>query len=247
MSHLRALPRVFLPGVSAEWGPIELPKDELEKLRKVLRLSPGAKIAVLPDDGTLIECELLPKAAQPLQVHRPDSEPRLRITVAQAFPKGDKLEEIVRACTEIGVVRFVLFASDRTVVRWDEKKVDEKLRRLKAIAREAAEVSFRTRLPDFEVKGRLADVLKDRPGAIVLSEAEGLGAGLEAPTEDEITLVIGPEGGWSPAEQKSIGNRGVTLGPRVLRVDHAAFAACAALLIPIGGSRAKVTGRLPKA
>lgn len=228
MSHLRSLPRSFVPGATPD-DVIELPADELDKLRKVLRLSPGATIAVLPNDGTLIVCELLAKAARPLEVHRPETEPALRLTLAQSLPKGDKLDEIVRACTEIGVSRFILFPSDRTVVRWDEKKTADRVRRLKAVAREAAEVSFRTRLPEIELAGSLNEVLAREPQAIVLSEVEGLGKRLAASGE-KATIVVGPEGGWSPKELTLIGDRGVTLGPRVLRVDHAGFAAAAVLL-----------------
>jgi len=208
-----------------------LPKEEVDKLRKVLRLSPGAQIAVLPNDGTLVRCEFRNHEALPLEVVHPNTEPSLQLTVAQALPKGDKLDEIVRACTELGVARFVFFPSERTVVRWDEKKTLDRLHRLQTIAREAAEVSFRTKLPVLELAKDLADVLKSLPNAVVLSEVEGLGATLK-PTGPEMTIVTGPEGGWSRRELDLIGTRGVTLGPRVLRVDHAAPAAAAILLLP---------------
>jgi len=178
----------------------------------------------------LIRCRLQITSAEPIEVYRPDTEPRLRLTVAQALPKGDKLDEIVRACTEIGVSRFVMFPSDRTVVRWDEKKTVDRLHRLEAIAREAAEVCFRTKLPEFESAPGLAAVLRETPDAVVLSEVEGISPPLRA-IGDEMTIVVGPEGGWSKLELKLIGNRGVTLGPRVLRVDHAGPAASAILLL----------------
>ncbi len=227
--NIRSWPRVFVPGATPE-GNIDLPSEELDKLRKVLRLSPGATVAVLPNDGTLVKCELLPKAAKPLEVFHPETEPKLQITLAQSLPKGDKLDEIIRACTEIGVVRFILFPSDRTVVQWDDKKTEARVKRLQAIAREAAEVSFRTRLPDFEIAKDLIEVLNKRPQAVVLSEAEGLLTNLAPAKESQVTLLVGPEGGWSPKELALIGGRGVTLGPRVLRVDHAGFAAAAFLL-----------------
>lgn len=229
MPMLRNLPRVFIPGADPN-GPIELPKEELNKLRKVLRLSPGAEIAVLPNDGTLIQCHLQVHHAEPIAVHRPDTEPALELTLAQALPKGDKLDEIVRACTEIGVTRFLFFASDRTVVKWDEKKTVDRIHRLETIAREAAEVSFRTRLPILEVTTGLAAVLRMYPDAAVLSEVEGTAAWLRL-TSQAMTLVVGPEGGWSKLELRLIGDRGVTLGPRVLRVDHAGPAAAAILLL----------------
>jgi 16S rRNA (uracil1498-N3)-methyltransferase len=226
---LRSLPRVFIPGASAE-APFELPQEELDKLRKVLRLSSGADIAVMPDDGSLIHCRLEGREAVPLEVVRPQTEAALDLTIAQALPKGDKLDDIVKACTSLGANRFLLFAAERTVVQWDAKKMDKRLGRLRTIAREEAEVCFRTRLPCIEVASGLSDVLEREPGAVVLSEVEGLGGKLTR-VGPRMTVVIGPEGGWSPKELRLIGDRGVSLGPRVLRVEHAAAAAAAILLL----------------
>lgn len=229
MSNLRGLPRVFVPDADPE-GPIDLPSAEVDKLRKVLRLSAGAEIAVLPNDGTLIRCEFGNRVAIPKEVVHPGTEPTFHLTIAQALPKGDKLDEIVRACTEIGVSRFLLFPSERTIVKWDEKKTESRVARLETIAREAAEVSFRTKLPTFELAKDLADVLKREPNAVVLSEVEGISPRLVA-NGDRATIVVGPEGGWARRELGLIGDRGVTLGPRVLRVDHAGIAAASILLL----------------
>lgn len=226
---LRALPRVFVPGVSPD-DVIELPSSEVDKLRKVLRLGAGAEIAVLPNDGTVIRAQFTGRDAKPLEVVAPDVEPRLQLTILQALPKGDKLDEIVRACTEIGAVGFVLFPSERTVVQWDAKKVQDRIQRLSTIAREAAEVSFRTRLPEIVYTGSLRQALDLRPDAVVLSEAEGESR-LLCRKGDRMAVCAGPEGGWSKRELELIGDRGVTLGPRVLRVDHAAPAAAAILLL----------------
>ncbi|HVT12017.1 MAG TPA: RsmE family RNA methyltransferase [Fimbriimonadaceae bacterium] len=226
---LRSLPRIFVPGADPS-ETIDLPKPELDKLRKVLRLSPGAQVAILPNDGSLVRCELETHSARPLEVLYPDTEPRLRLTLAQALPKGDKLDEIIRSCTEIGVSRFLLFPSERTIVRWDEKKTRDRLARLETIAREAAEVSFRTKLPTIELAKDLAGVLRAEPDAVVLSEIEGLSRSLQ-PREGTMTIVVGPEGGWAGRELKLIGDRGISLGPRVLRVDHAGAAAAAILLL----------------
>jgi 16S rRNA (uracil1498-N3)-methyltransferase len=226
---LRALPRIFIPGADPS-ADIDIPRDELDKLRKVLRLAPGAQLGVLPNDGSLIRCELLVREARPLEVLRPDTEASLELTIAQALPKGDKLDEIIRACTEIGVSRFILFPSERTVVRWDEKKTIDRIHRLETIAREAAEVSYRSRLPVIELAKDLADVLNREPEAVVLSEVEGIPRPLQK-TGERMTVVVGPEGGWAKPELQRIGDRGVTLGPRVLRVDHAGAAAAAILLL----------------
>lgn len=229
MLPLRALPRIFLPGADPS-EPIDLPKEEQEKLHKVLRLPQGSEIAVLPNDGSLIRCEYRARQAVPVSVEWPQTEPSLKVTVAQAFPKGDRLETVIRMCTELGVSGFVLFPAERSVVRWDEKKVADKLRRYEAIAREAAEQSYRSRMPTIQVRSALADVLKSAPEAVVLSEKEGLERKLTR-QESEMTIVVGPEGGWAPREMSLIGDRGVTLGPLVLRTDTAAPAAAALLLL----------------
>lgn len=231
MIHVRSLPRVFVPGADPDAPVIELPKDEVDKLRKVLRLGAGDTVAVLPDDGTIVVCEFTGREARPISRHLPDVESPVRLTIAQALPKGDKLDEIVRACTELGASRFVLFASERTVVRWDQAKLQDRIRRLHVIAREACEVSFRTRLPEFAYCADLAAVLKDFPDSQVLSESE-LAFKVLVRTTGSATVVVGPEGGWAPRELELIGDRGVTLGPRVLRVEHAAASAAAIMLIP---------------
>ncbi|MBS1716331.1 MAG: 16S rRNA (uracil(1498)-N(3))-methyltransferase [Armatimonadetes bacterium] len=228
---LRALPRAFVLGLESYDEPFELPQEELDKFRKVLRLQTGEEIAILPGDGRLIRCRLEGRNAIPLAVYQPNTESPLRLTVLQSLPKADKIEEIVRACTEIGVAGFVLFHSERTVVRWDEDKMSKHLRRLAAIAREACEVSFRTMLPSFSVAADLAAALAKYPEAIVLSESENTIAAISKPKSNEAQICIGPEGGWTPAELELIGKRGVTLGPRVLRVDHAAAAAASILLL----------------
>jgi 16S rRNA (uracil1498-N3)-methyltransferase len=226
---LRSLPRLFIPGATDD-GPIDIPPTELDKLRKVLRLSSGAMIGILPNDGSVITAMVDGKQAVPVDRTNPQTEPKTKLTIAQALPKGDKLDEIVRACSEIGVSHFVVFPSDRTVVKWDEKKTADRLSRLATIARESCELSFRTVLPTFESQRNLADVLKRYPEAVVLSEIEGIAPKLTRDGKDAV-LVVGPEGGWSGKELAAIGSRGITLGPRVLRVDHAAAAAAAILLL----------------
>jgi len=225
---------LFLPGATAD-GPIDLPKEEVDKFRKVLRLSEGDPIAVLPNDGSLIRCEFRNRQAVPHSVEWPNTEPDLKVTLAQALPKSDRIDTVVRMGTEIGVSAFCFFAGERSVVRWDESKTRDRLRRLEAIARESAEQSFRSVLPTIEFVKDLKAVLGRWPEAIVLSEVEGLNKGLQR-ERSAVTIVIGPEGGWAPRELTLIGERGVTLGPRVLRTDTAGPAAAAVLLLSNDGA-----------
>ncbi len=233
---LRSLPRVFVLGLpDPVTEAFEVPKEEYDKFHKVLRLGTGDWIAVLPGDGRLVQCRLSGREAVPVETVVPATESRMRVLLALGLPKPEKLEESVRMATELGVDGFVLFPAERTVVRWDESKVAQKVERLQRIAREAAEVSFRTVLPTFSRKASLAEVLATWPDSWVLSESEAVSTGASErlsrlQTASQVTLVIGPEGGWAPREAALIGERGLTLGPRVLRVDTAVAAACSLVL-----------------
>ncbi len=230
VAPLRSLPRVFVSGVPDELPRnILLPEEEYSKFYKVLRMKAGDEVAILPGDGRLIRARLEGRGAVPTEVHLPETEPKVELVLCLAMPKAETLEESVRMGSEMGVARFVLFPSDRTIVKWDENKRENKLRRLRAISREAAEVSYRTRLPKIALSDSLDSVLKENPGAQALSEVEGTAKTMQV--EEVTTLVIGPEGGWAPREVALIGERAVSLGPRVLRVDTAVAAACALALL----------------
>src|SRR5204863_841896 len=120
---------------------------------------------------------------------------------------------------------FRLFVSERCVVR---QLSPGRLDRLRAIARESAEQSERGVIPEIDAPGPFASVLG--PDAVMLFErAEAnesrLGA-LDPPT----SLIIGPEGGFSPSEVEVARNAGVAvagLGPRILRAESVAIAAAA--------------------
>lgn len=226
---LRSLPRAFVSGIPDDPTSILLPDEEYSKFYKVLRMKSGDEVALLPGDGRILRCRLEGHNAVPTETLRPDTEARVHLTLCLAMSKNETLDESVRMGSELGVAQFVVFPSERTVVKWDDKKREARLRRLRAIAREAAEVSFRTHLPKIALRDSLAEVLAEFDGAQVLSEVEGTAGRLEI--RGDTTLVVGPEGGWAPREVEAIGDRAVTLGPRVLRVDTAVAAACALALV----------------
>lgn len=219
-----------MPGWPAELPELfELPAEETRKFRNVLRLGTGDQVAVLPGDGRVIRCELRGHSVAPLEVVDPGTESVRHVTIGLGMPRQEKLEESVRMGTEMGVSEFIIFPAERSVVKWDGAKLEAKLKRLETISREAAEVSFRTRLPKISFVNTLTKVLEERPEALVLSEVEGVSPRIEP--SSKMTLLIGPEGGWAPREVALIGDRALTLGPRVLRVDTAVAAACALALL----------------
>ncbi len=229
-SSLRALPRAFIREAS-ESEAFRLPEEERRKMHDVLRLGRGAEIVVLPGDGRAIRCRLDGPMAEPLEAFRPETESPRCVSLALGLPKPESLETAVRMAAELGLAEIAVFPAARSVVRWNESKWASRLKRLESIAREGCEVAFRTRLPAIRRLAGLQQALA-LPGAQALSEYEAVGRLLEPAME--AALIIGPEGGWTPAEAALIGDRARTLGPRVLRVDTAAAAACAlAMLGPV--------------
>jgi len=224
------LHRFFVDQVALGGGRFPLPQSVERQVRGVLRLTDGDRLVLLPGDGTQALCRLEGGDCVVEERSVVASEPRHRLTVVQALLKGDALEEVVQHGTEVGVAGFRLVVTERCVAREISTR---KLERLRAIAREAAEQSERGIVPPIVEPVTLAQVFA--PGSVLLYERqEGAGlAALEAPER----VIIGPEGGFSPAEVAAAKQAGVTiagLGPRILRSQTVAVAAAAVILSRTG-------------
>lgn len=146
------------------------------------------------------------------------------VEVGLSFAKAERTEWAVAKLVELGVDRVALLVADRTVVRPEPGGTGRRAERLARIAREAAMQSRRVFLPEVADPGSLDTVVSRTPGAaIALAEPGGEQLSLATPT-----VVIGPEGGWSPRELRLVEHH-VNLGDGVLRVETAAVAAGAIL------------------
>lgn len=139
--------------------------------------------------------------------------------VGLALLKGDRNELVVQKLTELGIDRIVLFHGARSVARWDPAKATRQQERLAAIAREAAMQCRRPRLPEVQVGVELSELLTTAPGPVALAEPGG-----PPPSAELRTILVGPEGGWSP-EELAVAPATVDLGGYVLRAETAALAA----------------------
>jgi len=155
--------------------------------------------------------------------------PSPRITLVQALAKGDRGELAVELATEVGVDTVVPWAAARCIVSWSGERGEKALERWRSTAREAGKQSRRAWFPVVT-----DPVTTDRIGALpglllVLHEAaeETLSA---VDLDDDVLLVVGPEGGITPEELVVLlaaGGRAVRLGPSVLRTSTAGAAAAA--------------------
>lgn len=194
-------------------------------LARVLRLRPGQVVTVGDGAGRWRPCRWAGEGdLEPAGEVVVEEAPRPAITVAFALTKGVRPEWTVQKLTELGVDTIVALAAERSVVRRDPEAAARHLVRWRRVAREAAMQSRRARLPEVAgVVGFTELVGGTGRAGTVLAEPGGGRLGLDRPT-----VLVGPEGGWSPAEL-ACGLPTVDLGPTVLRAETAALAAAALL------------------
>lgn len=198
--------------------PVLEPSDR-HHLERVLRLRAGAEITVGDGRGrwrpALLGAELEPHGTV---VSEPESRPVL--TVGFAVVKGDRPDLVVRALTEVGIDRIVPLHCARSVVRWTGERREEAVERLRRVVRSAGMQSRRVWLPEVSDVHEIGDLLADG-GDVALAVPGAIEA------VDRPTVLVGPEGGWTP-EELAVGDTSVVqvgLGPHVLRSETAAIAA----------------------
>jgi len=161
-----------------------------------------------------------------------DTESPLKVIIAQSVPKGQKMDDLIPKITELGVFKIVPLITDRS----DLKKVsDNKLNRWQKIATHSAEQTGRSIIPKISSPMKLSEFLSVQTGTntILLYELEeslNLKSTLQKITSNTLTLIIGPEGGFSPEEIESARAQGchiVSLGKRILRTETVAPAVLA--------------------
>jgi 16S rRNA (uracil1498-N3)-methyltransferase len=203
-----------------------LPATVAHQVTRVLRLRDGGRLVLLDGRGEAATVRLEGGACVVEERGPAGGEPAHRLTVWQALLRGDHLEPVIRHATEVGIAAFRLFVSERCVAREISPR---KLERLRTVAREAAEQSERGLVPEVGAPVHYAEALASA-SVLLLERSEGprLSA-LEAPE----SVVIGPEGGFTPDEVAAAERAGMTLaglGPRVLRSETVAVAAAAVIL-----------------
>jgi 16S rRNA (uracil1498-N3)-methyltransferase len=223
-------------------------RDETRHLARVLRLRPGD--VVLATDGAgrqyTVRLESIGDLATGtvLDVAARSAESPLALTLIQGIPKGEKMDAIVRAVTELGVARVCPAVAERTIVALAGDRWGERARRWQRIAKEAAKQCGRTVVPAVATPRPLADWVADaEPADLRLclweDEARSLGPLLDSLASRPVSarVIVGPEGGLAPAEVAHARLRGfvtASLGPRILRTETAGPAVVAILQARFG-------------
>jgi 16S rRNA (uracil1498-N3)-methyltransferase len=158
----------------------------------------------------------------------PQGEFPLRIMLGQALLKGDRMKFVIQKATELGVEKIIPLLTSRSVPVVEGERESLRRERWRRIAQEAAKQCGRSVVPEVEAIHELADFFAQGEGArVMLWEDEPTPLREVAKKIDPgrgITLLIGPEGGFSEAEVSAAQDQGFLvagLGQRVLRAETA--------------------------
>lgn len=241
------LPRFFVPSLPAQGSLVDLPSGEAHHLADVRRLHAGDLVCVFDGRGHEHLAEVAEVTRRRVSVRLRESRAPcppspLCLIVAQAVLKGDKMNAVVRDLTMLGVTAIQPLVTDRAEVTLTALVRARRQERWQRVALASAKQCGRSDLPRVGTPLRLQDWLAtDSPGVRVLLAEPELHVPADLPTvasqgasppEGPVTLLVGPEGGWSRHERALLTSAGFvpwTLGRRTLRADAAALVAATIL------------------
>ena len=241
-AKLALMHRFFLPAEALLSESPTLVGDEAHHCLNVVRHGVGDKIVVFDGRGHEATAEIVSatkREAMLRVLQRTKSAPiACRLTLAQAVPKGKNMDLIIEKAVELGAAAIVPLLSDRTVVQLDAKEAAAKRAKWQTVALEACKQCGQNWLPEVAAPvSPKAFFEQHRPTGLLLiaslqSDSRPIKPTLAAYAAEhgkpptEVTILVGPEGDFTPAElglAKSNGCAPVTLGPIILRTETAAI------------------------
>jgi 16S rRNA (uracil1498-N3)-methyltransferase len=240
--------RFFIDSVISTDGKVMIDGREARHMKNVLRLKTGEPVILFDGSGVEYEATIdsLSSERAVLSIHsksKAKSSVPTRIIVAQSFLKEKKMDTLVRQLCELGMAKWVPFFSERSVSRPDKERLAGRINRWRKISIEALKQSRRTELPEINDVLTYDEVLAladECDLKIIFWENEPIPfqvPEISKPDIETILLVLGPEGGFTEDEIRSAkAHDFVTggLGPRILRAETAALAACTLVQYVIG-------------
>ena len=245
--------RFFIQSHSLSGDAPVITGDDASHIRNVLRLKPGDEIELI--DGTGLECDarIVRMSAGKVDVsilRRRLLEPisTLRLVIAQAVLKDNKLDGVIRQITELGIHEWIPYTAHRSVPVLNAQRVVSRKNRWEKIAIEALKQCLRSKilkisdLLTFDAMlayGRNCDI------KLIFWEDESPSKPFELPDSNDssvksVMAIIGPEGGFTPDEiaaARTCGYETVSLGPRILKADTATLAVSTLLQYGYGDMR----------
>ena len=235
--------RFYIPAEFWNLDDLALTGDEAHHCRDVIRCREGQNVIVFNGAGTESEAEIISVSRNRIELKslsvNQTARPPAFLTLGQAVPKGKNMDLIIQKATELGAGKIVPLISDRTVVQLDEKEGNKKREKWQRLAIEACKQCGQNWLPEIGVPVSVGQFAKEaaeldpfRLVAAIDPESRSLKRILADWDEvhdshpDSATLLIGPEGDFTPEEVSTAlgsGFHAMTLGPIILRSETAAI------------------------
>lgn len=215
--------------------------DRARYLGRVLRLRVGDEITVFDGSGPewTATIEAMSKSEVTLQIveqREAGTESPLKIHLVQGVSRGERMDYVVQKATELGVTRITPVLTEYGVVKLGGERAEKRREHWAGVAASACEQSGRTRVPLIDTPLPLKDWFGAKPAEadvdLVLAPGAGTALAQVPSPQTRVCILIGPEGGFSPAEYEDAelaGFAAVSLGPRILRTETAAAAALAVM------------------
>jgi 16S rRNA (uracil1498-N3)-methyltransferase len=229
--------RFYAPDAHTPGEVVTLPQEEGEHLTRVLRLKPGDALRVFNGRGSEFDgiVDEAGRGGVRVRIHsvaEPAPEPRVAITLAQAVLKGDKMDDVVRDATMLGVAEIQPVITARTEVTRAALARGARRERWERIAISSAKQCGRAAVPRVfepinfdELVESLGRMLLPLPGLMLVEPSAAFettpASELDLSPQRGATVLIGPEGGWSASEIERGASvcRLITVGARTLRAD----------------------------
>ena len=230
------MPYFFVDKSNIEDGRLFIDGDDARHISRSLRMALGDELSVADGFGTVYSCELTKIRDERCELNIKESfvseaESPVAITLYMAYPKSDKLEQIIQKASELGVSRIIPFESSRCIKRPSEDKAQKRLQRLNRIAREACGQCGRGSLATVGDTLSYKEVInecRDYDLALFCYEGEGTVSLPKILEENKgakrIAVIVGSEGGFSCEEANEARLAGLSmtgLGKRILRCETA--------------------------
>ncbi|HEY1147077.1 MAG TPA: 16S rRNA (uracil(1498)-N(3))-methyltransferase [Pseudoduganella sp.] len=225
---------------------LDLPQEVAHHIN-VVRMGPGDTLTLFNGEGgeyTAVLTEVQKKrASAEIKVFTPrEAELPYAITLAQALPEASKMDWIIEKAVELGVAAVQPLAARRCVVRLSAERAGKKLAHWQGVIVSASEQSGRNRLTQLAEPMEFRDWIAqhDLHRRVLLSPraTESLADWARHQPPQALTIMVGPEGGFTDEEEAEALRQGalpLSIGPRVLRTETAALAAVAVLNAAWGG------------
>lgn len=223
-------------------GTVILDEEQSRHISKSLRMKIGDMLTLSCGNGKDYGCiiDTIDNKSVTLSVcyeQANNCEPTVRVKLYQGVPKGDKLEDIIQKCTELGISEIQPVLTHRSVSRPDSKAAKKKQARYQKIALEAAQQSGRGIVPCINDMTDLKTAVSKDNSDLKILFYEGGGVPLKEIINkniNSVSIYIGPEGGFEENEVNLIKENGgtvATLGKRILRTQTAPVAALTAIML----------------